>query len=317
MDGLGWGAAGDHPAVAPFLSSSRATWPITAGLPPPPSPASARCAPAARRASTGCSVTRSWCPARTSCSTRCAGTGGSILASGRHCHDLRASRRAGIAAVHVAQGSFRGTGLTVATMLAATFARRQHGARSLRAPPRSRDGVRRDRVPGDLDNTDRPCSGRLDSWYNELADVTSWPRQLFSAPPFRPAWMSRPTTAWWTSAGGPDRLDEIAELRIGVAVLGGEARARHVYAEPGAAGKSWPPGVRSWPTGPGCSRDQAIRRAGRVRWTRAWPTGSATSPRRSGPAIVAAETEPRGPRVGMHGSHLSRRARSRAKLQRR
>ncbi len=62
---------------------------------------------------------------------------------------------------------------------------------------------------------------------------------------------------------GPDDridVDEVPELRDGVALLGGEARARHVYAEPGAAGDvmaTWREVLadRAWVT----SRDEAIK----------------------------------------------------------
>jgi hypothetical protein len=108
--------------------------------------------------------------------------------------------------------------------------------------------------------------------------------------------------------GPEDRIDvdEIPELRIGVAVLGGEARARHVYAEPGAAGEvlaTWREVLadRAWVM----SRDEAIKEgwfgpvdpslADRIGDVVAAPVGSL--------AIVATKTEPReSALVGMHGS---------------
>jgi hypothetical protein len=182
---------------------------------------------------------------------------------------------AGIAAVHVAQGAFRGTGLTVATMRGASYrpadsmgALAAQGAAAVTENGRALVTV----YHGDLDNTGHMFGVGSDAWYNQLAHVDKLAEQLFSALPSQ-------TCLYVTADHGmvdvspEDRIDvdEIPELRVGVAVLGGEARARHVYTEPGAAG--WCPGTRR------------SRRAGSVRWTRAWPTGSATSwPRRSDPS---------------------------------
>jgi len=105
-----------------------------------------------------------------------------------------------------------------------------------------------------------------------------------------------------------DRIDVDAtpELRAGVALLGGEARARHVYAEAGAAGDvlaAWREvlGHRAWVA----SREEAVADG--------WfgPVDSWLEPRigdvvaaPAGPwGIVATQAEPREPPlIGMHGS---------------
>jgi hypothetical protein len=105
-----------------------------------------------------------------------------------------------------------------------------------------------------------------------------------------------------------DRVDvvAVAELRAGVALLGGEARARHVYAVAGAAGDvlaAWREvlGHRAWVA----SREEAVADG--------WfgPVDSWLEPRigdvvaaPAGPwAIVATQAEPREPAlIGMHGS---------------
>jgi hypothetical protein len=100
--------------------------------------------------------------------------------------------------------------------------------------------------------------------------------------------------------------DSLPELRAGVAVLGGEPRARHVYAEPGAAADvlaNWRAalGDTAWVV----TRDEAIgadwfgpadsRVTARIGDVVAAATGSA--------AIVATVTEPReSALIGMHGS---------------
>ena len=111
--------------------------------------------------------------------------------------------------------------------------------------------------------------------------------------------------------GPEDRIDvdEIPELRAGVAVLGGEARARHVYAEPGAAGDvlaTWREvlGDRAWVM----SRDEAIKEGwfGPVDPALADRIGDVVAARAGSAAIVATRTEPReSALVGMHGSLTS------------
>ncbi|MFE0045654.1 alkaline phosphatase family protein [Streptomyces albireticuli] len=108
-------------------------------------------------------------------------------------------------------------------------------------------------------------------------------------------------------------FDEDWELRAGVALLGGEARARHVYAVPGAAADvlaCWREvlGEQMWVAG----RDEAIeagwfgrpgdgvddRVHGRI--------GDVVAAARDDIAIVATETEPNeSAMVGLHGSMTS------------
>src|ERR1700691_3914472 len=118
VDGLGWELLRDHPAVAPFLSElARNSKPITAGFP-----------------STTVTSLGSLCTGRPPGQHGILGYQVIIPGENRLLHGLRWAPRvdplqwqplptiyeraaeAGIAAVHVAQGSFRGTGLTVATM---------------------------------------------------------------------------------------------------------------------------------------------------------------------------------------------------------
>jgi hypothetical protein len=217
---------------------------------------------------------------------------------------------AGIAAVHVAQGSFRGTGLTIATMRGAIYrpadsmgALAAQGAAAVTENGRAFVTV----YHGDLDNTGHMFGVGSDAWYNQLAHVDKLAEQLASALP--------PRTVLYVTAdhgmvdvGPEDRIDvdEMPELRVGVAVLGGEARARHVYAEQGAAGDvlaTWREvlGDRAWVL----SRDEAIKEgwfgpvdpalADRIGDVVAAPVGSL--------AIVATRTEPRESALfGMHGS---------------
>ncbi len=123
VDGLGWELLRDHPAAAPFLSElARNSKPITAGFP-----------------STTVTSLGSICTGRPPGQHGMLGYQVIIPGENRLLNGLRwdskvdplqwqplptlyeRATEAGIAAVHVAQGSFRGTGLTVATMRGSDF----------------------------------------------------------------------------------------------------------------------------------------------------------------------------------------------------
>jgi hypothetical protein len=100
--------------------------------------------------------------------------------------------------------------------------------------------------------------------------------------------------------------DAVPGLRDGVALLGGDARARHVYAEPGAAADvlaAWREvlGHRAWVAG----RDEAIAEG----WfgpvdPRVLPRiGDVVAAATGTSGIVATQAEPReSVLIGMHGS---------------
>ena len=315
VDGLGWELLRAHPAVAPFLSElARNSRPITAGFP-----------------ATTVTSLGSLCTGRPPGQHGMLGykilvPGEDILLNGLR-WDPRVDPRqwqalptiyeravgAGIAAVHVAQGSFRGTGLTVAAMRGATYrpagsmgALAAQGAAAVTENGRALVTV----YHGDLDSTGHGFGVGSDAWYNQLAHVDKLAEQLASA---LPAQTCLYVTAdhGMVDVGPEDRIDvdEMPELRAGVDVLGGEARARHVYAEPGAAGDvlaTWREvlGDRAWVL----SRDEAIKEgwfgpvdpslADRIGDVVAAPVGSL--------AIVATKTEPRESALfGMHGSLTS------------
>ncbi|HVT66727.1 MAG TPA: alkaline phosphatase family protein, partial [Trebonia sp.] len=105
-----------------------------------------------------------------------------------------------------------------------------------------------------------------------------------------------------------DRIDfdEVPQLQEGVALLGGDGRARHVYAEPGAA-----PGVlarwqdylgeRAWVV----SREEAVKEGwfGQVDQSLAARIGDVVVAAAGGAAIVASRREPKeSALIGMHGS---------------
>ena len=315
VDGLGWDLLRDHPAVAPFLSElARNSKPITAGF------------PATTVTSLGSLCTGLLLGQHGMLGYKVLVPGEDILLNALR-WDSRIDPRqwqplptiyeraaaAGIAAVHVAQGAFRGTGLTVATMRGATYrpadsmgALAAQGAAAINENARALVTV----YHGDLDNTGHMFGVGSDAWYNQLAHVDKLAEQLASAMPSQ-AWLYVTADHGMVDVGPEDRIDvdEMPDLRSGVAVLAGEAPARHVYAEPGAAGDvlaTWREvlGDRAWVM----SRDEAIKDGwfGPVDPAMAERIGDVVAAPVGPLAIVATRTEPRESSLfGMHGSLTS------------
>src|SRR6476659_8554709 len=276
VDGLGWELLRDHPAVAPFLSElARNSRPITAGFP-----------------STTVTSLGSICTGQPPGQHGILGYQVMIPGENRLLNGLRWDSRidprqwqplptiyeraaaAGIAAVHVTQGAFRGTGLTVATMRGADFrpadsmgALAAQAATALRENDRAFVTV----YHGDLDGTGHVFGVGSDAWDNQLAHV-----------------------------------DKLPDLRSGLALLGGEPRARHLYARRGAAADllaTWREtlGDRAWVM----SRDEAIKEGwfGPVDAAMTSRIGDVVAAPAGSLAIVATKAEPRESALtGIHGS---------------
>jgi len=312
VDGLGWEQLRDHPAAAPFLSelASNAR-PITAGFP---------------------------ATTVTSLASLCTGSppgqhgmlGYQVLepGEGRLLNGLRWDSRvdprtwqprrtiyqraadAGVAAFHVAQGSFRGTGLTKALMRGAEYlAADSMGALAARAAAALAGNPRVFLMVyhGDLDGTGHVFGVGSDAWRNQLAHVDKLAEQLAGGlPPGCPMYIT--ADHGMVDVGPDDRVDvdAVAELRAGVALLGGEPRARHVYARPGATADvlaAWREvlGDRAWVL----PRDEAIKEGwfGPVDGELAERIGDVIAAPAGTTAIVATHAEPRESALfGMHGS---------------
>jgi hypothetical protein len=315
VDGLGWELLRAHPAAAPFLSElARNSKPITAGFP-----------------ATTVTSLGSICTGRPPGQHGILGYQVIIPGENRLLNGLRWDSRvdphkwqplptlyerataAGIAAMHVAQGSFRGTGLTVATMRGADFRPADSmGALAAQAAAAITENSRAfvTVYHGDLDATGHVFGVGSDAWYNHLAHVDKLAEQLAGELPSG-ACMYVTADHGMVDIGQEDKLDvdALPELRAGVALLGGEPRARHVYARPGAAADvlaTWRDvlGDRAWVL----SREEAIkegwfgpvddRMAPRIGDVVAAPAGSL--------ALVAMKAEPRESALfGMHGSLTS------------
>jgi hypothetical protein len=217
---------------------------------------------------------------------------------------------AGVAAFRVAHSSLGPTGLSAATMrggehLAANTlgALVAEAATALRRSDRALAVV----YDGALDSTGHVFGCTSDAWRYQLGHVDKLAEQLAGALP--------PGTALHVTAdhgmvdvAPQDRVDAdaVPGLREGVALLGGEPRARQDYAQPGAAKDvlaAWRDilGHRAWVV----SREEAIadgwfglvdsRIMARIGDVVAAPAGPS--------AVVATQAEPReSALIGMHGS---------------
>jgi hypothetical protein len=312
VDGLGWELLRDHPAAAPFLSELAMTGrPLAAGFP----------------ATTVTSLT-SLGTGRPPGQHGMLGYQVAVPGQGRLLNALRWDRSvdpvawqpgstiferavaAGVAAFRVAPAALRATGLSVAAMRGASYrAADSLGALVAQAAAALKESDRALAVVyyGALDGTGHHCGCTSDAWRYQLGHVDKLAEQLAAALP-------QGTTLHVTADHGMvdvsphDRIDadELPELRAGVALLGGEPRARHVYAEPGAAPDvlaAWREtlGARAWVA----SRDEAVSAGwfGEVAGPMADRIGDVVAAPAGSWAVVATRTEPReSALIGMHGS---------------
>jgi Type I phosphodiesterase / nucleotide pyrophosphatase len=217
---------------------------------------------------------------------------------------------AGVAAFRVAQGSFERTGLSVASMRGADYraantpgALVARTAQALAGEPRSFALV----YTGDLDGTGHACGSTSAAWPYQLAHVDLLARQLADAlPAGTPLYVTADHGMVDVPAADRVDADRVAGLRTGVALLGGEPRARHVYAAPGAAADvlaAWQQILagRAWVV----SREQAIDEGwfGPVDRRVTDRLGDVIAALRGTSAVIASVAEPRESHlIGMHGS---------------
>jgi Type I phosphodiesterase / nucleotide pyrophosphatase len=312
IDGLGWELLSEHPAAAPFLAElARSGRPLTAGF-----------------------------PATTVTSLSSLGTGRppgqhgmlgyqvAVPGAGRLLNGLRWDERvdplawqpeptiferaaaAGVAPFRVARGSLRKSGFSMAAMRGARYraadtlgALASQAAAALREEPRALAVV----YYAGLDATGHTWGCTSEAWRFELGHVDRLAEQLAGALP--------PGTALYVTAdhgmvdvGTAERVDADSrpELRDGVALLGGDARARYAYARPGAAADvlaAWREtlGAAAWVL----SRDEAIDQGwfGPVGPGRADRIGDVVAACTGTWAVVASRAEPAETAlIGMHGS---------------
>ena len=312
VDGLGWELLRDHPAAAPFLSElALRGGPLAAGFP-----------------STTVTSLASLGTGRPPGVHGMLGYQVAVPGTGRILNGLRWDSRvdpvtwqpeptiyeraaaAGIGAFQVAAGAYQKSGLTQAVWRGADYRRADSpGALAAQAGAALRDSESAlvTVYLGDLDATGHAFGCGSDAWYYQLGHVDKLAEQLASVLPAG-------AQLYITADHGmldisPDRrvdVDALADLRKGVALLGGEPRARHVYAEPGAADDV----LAAWRDVLGerarvVSRDEAINGGwfGPVEPGIADRIGDVVAAAAGDTGIVATQAEPReSALVGMHGS---------------
>jgi hypothetical protein len=313
VDGMGWELLREHPAAAPFLSElAMSGRPLTAGFPATTATSMASLGtgrPPGRHGVLGYQV---------------AVPGEARLLNAMHWDPsvdplawqpeptiFERAAAAGVAGCRVSHSGFRRTGLFAATMRGAEYVNANtFGALVAEAAAVLR---RSDRVlalvyHGELDATGHAFGCSSDAWRYHLGHVDKLAEQLWGALP--------PGTVLYVTADHgmvdvpqQDRVDAdgVPALREGVALLGGEPRARHVYSVPGAAGDvlaAWREvlGHRAWIV----PRDEAIAEGwfGPVVESRLAPRIGDVVAAPAGPhAIVASKAEPgESALIGMHGS---------------
>jgi hypothetical protein len=238
IDGLGWNLLRAHPAQAPFLISLSART-ITSGSP-------ATTVTSLTSFGTGLPPGRHGVLGYT---TRIPGTNELLnalkwpatvdpIAYQPHPTVFERAAGAGVAVAVVGERKFRTSGLTIAGLRspgfrsADTLGERVAGAAEAAAPEQSLVYV----YDGDLDTTGHRAGCGSLAWQHQLTMVDRFAEELFDA---LPAGTTLVVTAdhGMVDVDHANRIDvdDLPALRDGVALVGGEARFRHVYAEPGAS----------------------------------------------------------------------------------
>jgi hypothetical protein len=220
------------------------------------------------------------------------------------------AEEAGVTAVHVAARDLEATGLSRAALRGPVYRAADSlgalAAETLYAVGESARTVVTAYDPH-LDLVGHQYGTASDAWSFQLAHVDRLAEHIAGSLP--------PDTMLYVTAdhgmvdiGADDRIDvdSIPELREGVAALGGDPRARYVYAEPGAAGDvllRWQRilGDRAWVV----PRDEAIKDGwfGTLDPAMTERIGDVVAAATGSTAIVATREEPRESAfIGMHGS---------------
>ncbi len=312
VDGLGWELLRDHPAAAPFLSELALDGrPLTAGFPATTVTSLASLGtglPPGRHGMLGYQVA---VPGR-----------GTLLNGLRWSKDVdpaawqpaptiyERAAAAGIGTYRVASARLEKTGLSAAAMRGNGYRAADslgglvaQAAAALREEEQALVTV----YHAELDGTGHMFGCRSDAWRYHLGHVDKLAEQLAGALPER-------TALYVTGDHGmvdvapEDRVDAdtVPGMRDGVALLGGEPRARHVYTVPGAAADvlaAWREilGERAWVL----PREEAVAAGwfGPVDPAVADRIGDVVMAPAGPAAVVATVTEPlESSLIGMHGS---------------
>jgi hypothetical protein len=315
VDGLGWELLRDQPASAPFLSELAVNGaPLTAGFPATTVTSLSSLGtgrPPGQHGMLGYQVAipgknkllnglrwdssvdpRTWQPGTTV---------------------YERAAAAGVPTYRVAASALERTGLSVAVMRGTEYRPADSlGALVAQAAEALRDSDRAlvTVYHGQLDGTGHTFGAASDAWRYHLGYVDKLAEQLAAAlPGGTPLYVT--ADHGMVDVGPDDRIDVdlLPALRDGVALLGGEPRARHVYAKPGAAADVaavWAAviGDRAWVL----PRDDAIAAGwfGPVSGSLAARIGDVVAAPVGQFAIIASRAEPlESSLIGMHGSLTS------------
>ena len=315
VDGLGWELLRDHPAAAPFLSELAVQGgPLTAGFPATTVTSLSSLGtgrPPGQHGMLGYQVAIPGQPKLlnglrwdSSVDPLAWQPGGTVY---------QRAVEAGLNAVRVAAPALEKTGLSAAVMRGNSYrpadslgALAAEAAAALRASDRALVTV----YHGQLDSTGHVFGCGSDAWRYHLGHVDKLAEQLASAiPAGTPLYVT--ADHGMVDVGPADRIDAdtIPGLLDGVALLGGEPRARHVYAVPGAAAdvlQAWRAviGSRAWIL----SREEAISAGwfGPVEPWLADRIGDVVAAPAGSWAVIASQAEKlESSLIGMHGSLTS------------
>jgi hypothetical protein len=222
---------------------------------------------------------------------------------------------AGVRPVHVAPGEFAKSGLTRAALRGASY----RPARALgplaavaTAALSEADRTLVTAYHGDLDGAGHGYGVSSSAWTYQLAHVDRLAEQIAAGLPYG-AVLYVTADHGMVNVAAEDRIDadapEYAVLRQGVALLGGEARARHVYAKRGAEADvlaTWREvlGERAWVA----TRDEALKNGwfgppGTVDEAMTARIGDVVVACTGTTGIIASQAEPlESSLLGMHGS---------------
>jgi hypothetical protein len=239
IDGLGWNLLRAHPAQAPFLISlpGRA---ITAGSP-------TTTVTSLTSFGTGLPPGRHGVLGYT---TRIPGTNELLNALKWHAgvdpvsyqpHPTVFERaaRAGVAVTVVGERKFRTSGLTIAGLRSPGFQGADSLGERVASAAQAASSAEQSLVyvyDGDLDSTGHRAGCGSAAWRHQLTIIDRFAEELLDALPGGTALVVTADHGM-IDVDAVNRLDvdDLPTLREGVALVGGEARFRHVYAEPGAA----------------------------------------------------------------------------------
>jgi hypothetical protein len=216
----------------------------------------------------------------------------------------------GIAVTQVGSRLYESTGLSRATLRGAAYRRAGFlGALAAEAISALHDTERAlvSVYTSDIDAAGHQYGVSSAAWTYQLAHVDKLAEQIAASLPLG-AVLYVTADHGMVNVGTEDRIDvdAIPSLREGVALLGGEPRARHVYARPGAAADvltAWREvlGDRAWVA----SRDEAIKDGwfGPVDESMRARIGDVVAAATGNWAMMAPGTESHDqPMIGMHGS---------------